>query len=86
MSVPIAFEGTNFYLLLVFVITAADVVPCGGRKTTPRISSIVQIIFYFGSFEIKGNIMRIQKLVLCLEPNILDNILFFDPTLEKISH
>ena len=32
-------------LLLLFVITAAGVVPCGGRKKSPRTSSIVQIIF-----------------------------------------
>ena len=28
--------------------TAAGVVPCGGRKTSPRTSTIVQFIFYFG--------------------------------------
>ena len=28
--------------------TAAGVVPCGGRKTSPRRSTIVQFIFYFG--------------------------------------
>ena len=27
---------------------AAGVVPCGGRKTSPRTSTIVQFIFYFG--------------------------------------
>ena len=30
------------------VVTAAGVVPCGGRKTSPRTSTIVQFIFYFG--------------------------------------
>ena len=34
--------------LLVFDFTAAGVVPCGGHKTTPRTSAIVQFIFYFG--------------------------------------
>ena len=29
---------------LVFVITAAGVVPCGGPKESPRTSSIVQVI------------------------------------------
>ena len=29
-------------------LTAAGVVPCGGRKTSPRTSIIVQFIFYFG--------------------------------------
>ena len=31
-------------------VTAAGVVPCGGRKTSPRTSTIVQFIFYFGPF------------------------------------
>ena len=39
----IASEGPNLYIL--FAITAAVVVPCGGRKKSPRTSSIVQIIF-----------------------------------------
>ena len=30
------------------VRSAAGVVPCGGRKTSPRTSTIVQFIFYFG--------------------------------------
>ena len=33
--------------IILFVITAAGVVPCGGRKKSPRTSSIVQIIFFF---------------------------------------
>ena len=76
-SVFIAFKGTNFYIL--FAITADGVVPCGGPKKSPRISSIVQIIFYVWFFEINGNILRIQKLGLCLEPYILDSILFLTP-------
>ena len=31
-----------------FYLTSAAVVPCGGRKTSPRTSTIVQFIFYFG--------------------------------------
>ena len=31
-----------------FNFTAAGVVPCGGRKTSPRTSTIVQFIFDFG--------------------------------------
>ena len=31
-----------------FDFTAAGVVPCGGRETSPRTSTIVQFIFYFG--------------------------------------
>ena len=35
-------------LLHVHDFTAAGVVPCGGRKTSPRTSTIVQFIFCFG--------------------------------------
>ena len=42
--------------------------PYGGPKKSPRTSSIVTVIFYFWSFKINGNILRIYKLVLCLEP------------------
>ena len=66
LSVSIAFKGTNFYIL--FAVTAAGVVPCSDPKMSPRTSSIVQIIYYFWSFEINGNIPRIKKLVLYLEP------------------
>ena len=38
-------KGSNNYIL--FAITAAGVVPCGGPKKSPRTSSIVQIIFFF---------------------------------------
>ena len=53
--------------IFLFAITVAGVVPCGGPKKTSRTSSIVQIIFYVWFFEINGHILRIQKLVLCLE-------------------
>ena len=49
----------NLYIL--FAITAAGVVPCGGRKKSPRTSSIVQIIFLFRSFEISKNIQSVQN-------------------------
>ena len=45
LSVFIAFRGTNFYIL--FAITAAGVVQCGGPKTSSRTSSIVQIVLPF---------------------------------------
>ena len=35
-------------ILFLFDFTAAGVVQCGGRKTSPRTSTIVQFIFYFG--------------------------------------
>ena len=47
---------------ILFVVTAAGVVPCGSPKKRPRTSSIVQFIFYFWSFEISRNILRNQKI------------------------
>ena len=40
-----ASKGSNNYIL--YDITAAGVVPCGGTKKSPRTSSIVQIILFF---------------------------------------
>ena len=45
LNVFTASKGSNNYIL--FAITAAGVVPCGGPKKSPRTSSIVQIIFFF---------------------------------------
>ena len=42
--------------LFLFAITATGVVTCGGSKKSSRTSSIVQIIFYFWSFEFDGNV------------------------------
>ena len=56
VNVFIALKGTHFWIL--FAFTAAGVVPCGGRKTSPRTSTIVQFIFYFWSFEISVNILK----------------------------
>ena len=53
--------------LLLFAITAAGVVPCGGPKTSPRISSIVQIIFSFWSFDVSESILKSQKLIIGLD-------------------
>ena len=46
MKVFIALKGSHFWFL--FDFTAAGVVPCGGLKTSPCTSTIVQFIFYFG--------------------------------------
>ena len=54
-----ASKGSNLYIL--FAITAAGVVLCGGRKKSPRTSSIVQIIFLFRSFEISYDIQSVQN-------------------------
>ena len=66
------------YFCILFVITAAGVVPCGGRKSLPCTASIVQIIFYFRSFEISGNILKSQY-KFCVKDNTLDFILLFNP-------
>ena len=55
-----ASKGSNFYIL--FAITVAGVVPCGGPKKSPCTSSMVQIIFSFRSFEISNDIHSVQKL------------------------
>ena len=44
LNVFTASKGSNTYIL--FAITAACAVPCGGPKMSPRISLIVQIIFF----------------------------------------
>ena len=46
LNVFIALKGSHFSFL--FDFTAAGVVPCGDRKKSPRTSTIVQFIFYFG--------------------------------------
>ena len=65
MNVFIALKGTHFWFL--FAFTAAGVVPCGGRKTSPSTATIVQFIFYFWSFEISVNILRNQKWMIGLD-------------------
>ena len=59
LNVFAASKGSNLYIL--FAITAAGVVPCGGPKKSPRTSSIVQIIFLFRSFEISKDIHSVQN-------------------------
>ena len=59
LNVFTASRGSNLYIL--FAITAAGVVPCGGPKKSPRTSSVVQIIFLFRSFEISKGIWSVQN-------------------------
>ena len=79
MKVFVALKG----ILFLFAFAAATVVQCGGRKTSPRTSTIVQFIFYFWSFEISVNVLRNQKLLIGLDSysrhvfNYLDPILIF---------
>ena len=75
LNVFSALKGTHFYIL--FVVTAAGVVLCGSPKKQPSTSSIVQFIFFFWSFEISGNILRYQEILICLDPCILNRFLLF---------
>ena len=50
-----------------FALTAAGVVQCGGSKTSPRTSAIVQFMYHFWSFEISERILRNQKLTIGLD-------------------
>ena len=57
---------SNCLVCLLFYIdtslyTAAGVVPCGGRKKSPRTSSIVQVIFYLGPLR-SVKIFRVFKI------------------------
>ena len=53
-------------MIFLFAITAAGDVPCGNPQKSNRISSIVQIIFFFWSFEICEGILRNQKIIIGL--------------------
>ena len=75
LNVFTASKGSNLYIL--FSITAAGVVPCGGRKKSPRTSSIVQIIFYFGPLR-SVQIFRVFK-TLTFRNILLSNFLIIDP-------
>ena len=57
--------GPNLYIL--FAITAASVVPCGGPKKSLRASPVVQIIFSFRSFEFNKDFQSGQNNYLRLE-------------------
>ena len=83
MNVFIALKGTHF--LFLFVFNAAGVVQCGGRKTSPHTSTIVQFIFYFWSFEISVSILRNQKSLIGLDSYSRQVFNYFDPILIYIS-
>ena len=72
LNVFTALKGTHFYIL--FVVTAAGVVPCGSPKKQPRTSSIVQFIFYFWSFEISRNISKKSENIIDLDSYILNSL------------
>ena len=73
MNVFIALKVSHFWFL--FDFTAAGVVPCGGRKTSPRTSTIVQFIFYFGPWRSAIIFWEIRNKWL-VKTHILDRFLF----------
>ena len=72
-------------VVFLFAFTAAGVVPCGGRKTSPRTSTIVQFIFHFWSFEISEYILRNQNLIIGLDSYSRQRFIYLDPILIYIS-
>ena len=73
MNVFIAVKRSHFWFL--FDFTAAGVVPCGGRKTSPRISTIVWFILYFGPLRSAIIFWEIRNKWL-VKNQILDRFLF----------
>ena len=59
----------------IFDFTAAGFVPCGGRKTSPRTSTIVQFIFYFGPLRSAIIFWEIRNKWL-VKTHIIDRYLF----------
>ena len=76
MNVFIALKGSHFWFL--FNFTAAGVVPYDGRKTSPRTSTIVQFIFYFGPLRSAIIFWEIRNKWL-VYTNILDSFYLFGP-------
>ena len=72
-------------VVFLFAFTAAGVVPCGGRKTSPRTSTIVQFIFQFWSFEISEYILRNQNLIIGLDSYSRQRLIYLYPILIYIS-
>ena len=66
-------------IVILFVVTAAGVVPCGIPKKRLRTSSIVQFIFYFWSFEISRNILEKSENIIGLESYILNSFSYLSP-------
>ena len=79
MNVFIALKGSHFWFL--FDFTAAGVVPCGGRKTSPRTSTIVQFIFYFCPLRSAIIFWEIRKKMIGLDSYSRQVFIYLDPIL-----
>ena len=69
----------------IFDFTAAGVVPCGGRKTSPRTSTIVQFIFYFGPLRSAIIFWEIWNKLIGLDSYSKQVFIYLDPILIYIS-
>ena len=69
---------------VLFSMTAAGVVPCGGRKQSPRTSFIVQFIFSFWSFEVSDGILRNRKIILGIDSFTKQRSIYIWPHLDYI--
>ena len=67
--------------VFLFAFTAAGVVQCGGHKTSPRTSTIVQFTFRFWFFEISEHILRNQNLIIGLDSYSRERFIYLDPIL-----
>ena len=74
-----SFMQKSISLLFLFAITAAGVVPCGGPRKSPCTASIVQILFFFWSFEISKGIQRNQNFIIGLESFSNQRLIYLDP-------
>ena len=77
-------KDLTFVFLFAFIVVG--VVQCGGHKTSPRTSTIVQFIFHFWSFEINKHILRNQNLIIDLDSHSRQHLIYLDPILIYISH
>ena len=73
MNVYIALKGSHFWFLFAFI--AAGIVQCDCRKTSPRTSTIVQFIFYFGPLRSARIFWQIRNKWF-VKTHILDRFLF----------
>ena len=73
----------QYYALEVF--TAAGVVQFGGRKTSPRTSTIVQFIFYFSPLRSARIFWEVRNKRIGLESYSIQVFIYLDPILIFIS-
>ena len=70
-------QELNFIIL--FVVPAASVVPCGGPKKKPRTSYKAQFIFYLWDLVSMEIFLEIVNTIIGLDSYILNRFLLFKP-------